>query len=184
MFNSPKPHVISFSSWQITKKKTEYQIFMEIVMWVYHDKANGSLLFLLEFNLKVFRENNTTIRVLLTFWTFSGDRQFTVETTIFSNSGQGGRCRNNWKCQIISRSSNCQGHCIASSEEPPDDVGLTLQFLWLEIFRGPRYFEQIVARSHNNLSPGFFPLKERCSWKLFDTWEIQSTWSKSWSSSF
>lgn len=30
-------------------------------MWVYYDKANGSLLFLLEFNLKVFRENNTTI---------------------------------------------------------------------------------------------------------------------------
>ena len=52
---------------------------MGTAMWVYYDKANGSLLFLLEFNLKVFRENNTTIRVLLTF---SGDRQFTVKTTI------------------------------------------------------------------------------------------------------
>ena len=52
---------------------------MQIVMWAYHEKANGSLLFLLEFNFKVFRENNTTIRVLVTF---SGDRQFTVKTTI------------------------------------------------------------------------------------------------------
>ena len=83
-------------------------------MWVYYDKANGSLLFLLEFNLKVFRENNTTIRVLLTFWTFSGDRQFTVETTIFSNSAQGGRCRDNWKYQNISQSLNCKGHCFNS----------------------------------------------------------------------
>ena len=53
---------------------------MGTAMWVYYDKANGSLLFLLEFNFKVFRENNTTIRVLLTF---SGDRQFTVKTAAF-----------------------------------------------------------------------------------------------------
>ena len=93
-------------------------------MWAYYDKANGSLLFLLEFNLKVFRENNTTIRVLLTFWTFSGDRQFTVETTIFSNSAQGGRCRDNIKISVNHQI--VMG--IASSQEPPNNVDLTLQF--------------------------------------------------------
>ena len=57
---------------------------MQIVMWAYHEKANGSLLFLLEFNLKVFfRENNTTIRVCLTF---SGERQFTEKTIVLSDS--------------------------------------------------------------------------------------------------
>ena len=32
-----------------------------LVVWVYYDKANGSLLFLLEFNLKVFLEKTTQL---------------------------------------------------------------------------------------------------------------------------
>ena len=85
------------------------------LIWVYYDKANGSLLFLLEFNLKVFRENNTTIRVLLTF---SGDRQFTVETTIFSDSGR--LLRTGWNMQVYWDNKNfteyeifnCRWHCF------------------------------------------------------------------------
>ena len=43
---------------------------MQIVMWAYHEKANGSLLFLLEFNLKVFLEKTT--QLLEFVWLFPG----------------------------------------------------------------------------------------------------------------
>ena len=55
-----------------------------------------------------------------------------------------------------------------------------LAWIWhcsfLQYSEDQEYFEQIVVQLHNNL---FFLLKERFSWKLVDTWEIQSTQSSS-----